>query len=1118
ALPLSLGVTTVKNDASQSITYAATDWAQEPVKLGLNYFVDEEGKLLLSWQIEWYTQSADHRWMAYVDALTGHVLEARDLVIRCEFGHEGHEHSDQLCYDTRGRDAFLATKQAAIENMMLGGSYKVFPMPVESPNHGDQALVDNVENALASPYGWHDVDGENGFEFTITRGNNVHAYLDLDNSGSSAGDEPDGGDDLIFDFDYIPGAEPIEYGDAAVTNLFYWCNLMHDITYNYGFDEPSGNFQQNNYGNGGASGDYIRAEAQDGGGTNNANFSSGGDGSNARIQMYLWTGGGGADPNLFTVDEPSSIAGTYEAAAAGFGPGFGDPVVGELVVVDDESGTPTLGCNPIANDVAGKIAVIDRGDCPFVDKVANAEAAGAIAVVVCNNVAGGVIAMGGDGGGIGIPSLMITQADCETIKTVLDTEAVQVTLESSIVSNFLDGDFDSGIVCHEYGHGVSIRLTGGPNTGGCLGSATQMGEGWSDYLGLWLTMEEGDTGEDIRGIGTFAIGQSTLGTGIRPAPYSRDLGINDFTYAATNNAGISQPHGIGFVWCTMLWDMTWALIDIYGFDTDFYNGEGGNNVALQLVMEGMKLQPCNPGFVDGRDAILAADMALYGGEHQCLLWEVFAARGLGYSADQGEIGNRFDQVEAFDIAPSCLVPTVAPSAQFDVSALESCSGLFFFTDSSVDVPQSWEWDFGDSSTSNEQNPSHVYTEEGTYEVVLTVSNTIGTDQASLTVVVDFPDAPTVDDVDAVCDGTSATLSASGAGVINWYENGTLVFTGETFTTPVLNGNTVYSVENEIQSPSDFGGPEDNTFGGGGIFNVDYMRGIIIDVTQPMEIVSCWVDADGPGNRVVELFDETGAVVDSKVVFIEDGQSTIDLGLVAPAPGTYILGGTEMSLFRNNTGPIFPYPLGGIASIVGTNATSGNNFYYFFYNLEVRAASCFSDQVEVLVETLDAPEAFFEFTQAGAEFNFTDLSTDAVSWFWEFGDGNFTDEQNPTYFYAADGVYPVTLTVSNGTCENTYSLTVEIVNVAVTEIEGLEAFRLFPNLGTGTFQLEADLNETRTLSVRVFNTLGQMVYEVPAQQTASLREEIRLQGLGSGTYFVQLQVDGQQVTERYVLMD
>lgn len=74
-----------------------------------------------------------------------------------------------------------------------------------------------------------------------------------------------------------------------------------------------------------------------------------------------------------------------------------------------------------------------------------------------------------------------------------------------------------------------------------------------------------------------------------------------------------MPHGVGFIWATMLWEMTWNLIDEYGFDPDLYNGSGGNNLALQLVIDGLKLQPCSPGFIDACDAILAADRINNGG-------------------------------------------------------------------------------------------------------------------------------------------------------------------------------------------------------------------------------------------------------------------------------------------------------------------------------------------------------------------------------------------------------------------------------------------------------------------------------------------------------------------------
>jgi hypothetical protein len=220
----------------------------------------------------------------------------------------------------------------------------------------------------------------------------------------------------------------------------------------------------------------------------------------------------------------------------------------------------------------------------------------------------------------------------------------------------IDGDLDNGIVAHEYGHGVSNRLTGGPGNTGCLNNSEQMGEGWSDYLGLIFTIEPGDTGADVRGIGTFALGQATTGTGIRTFPYSTDLAINPHTYDDIKTESI--PHGVGSVWSAMIWDLTWDLIDANGGTIgDIYTGTSGNNIALQLVMDGMKLQPCSPGFIAGRDAILAADLANNGGANECIIWEAFARRGLGFSADGGSSGSVTDGTEAFDLPTQCDLGT-----------------------------------------------------------------------------------------------------------------------------------------------------------------------------------------------------------------------------------------------------------------------------------------------------------------------------------------------------------------------------------------------------------------------------------------------------------------------------
>ncbi|KAB2950659.1 MAG: metalloprotease, partial [Thermoanaerobaculia bacterium] len=218
-----------------------------------------------------------------------------------------------------------------------------------------------------------------------------------------------------------------------------------------------------------------------------------------------------------------------------------------------------------------------------------------------------------------------------------------------------DSDLDAGIIAHEYGHGLSNRLTGGPGNVGCLQNAEQMGEGWSDWVTLFMHAAPGDTATTVRPVGAYAsFDDSVTGTGIRRYPYTTDFAVNPFTYGDVADPINPQPHGIGSIWATMLWQMYWELVDVYGYDPDIYGGSGGNNLAFQLTVDGMKLQPCSPGFVDGRNAILAADLANYEGENTCDIWEAFAVRGLGAAASQGSSNNRSDGVEDFTLPAACV--------------------------------------------------------------------------------------------------------------------------------------------------------------------------------------------------------------------------------------------------------------------------------------------------------------------------------------------------------------------------------------------------------------------------------------------------------------------------------
>ena len=229
--------------------------------------MDATNNLKLAWDLSIYLLSADHYYNVRLDALSGELLETMDWVSQCELPDFSATHNHSL---NKGESVLFENSVQVVETNLANAQYRVFALPLRSPDDGPDTLEMDPQDATASPHGWHDTNGATGAEFTITKGNNCYAYLDFCNTGS--GPSPDGGAPLHFDFPFNLPQSPADFRDAAATNLFYWNNIVHDVMYQYGFDEASGNFQENNYGNGGSAGDSVNAEGQDGGGTNNANF------------------------------------------------------------------------------------------------------------------------------------------------------------------------------------------------------------------------------------------------------------------------------------------------------------------------------------------------------------------------------------------------------------------------------------------------------------------------------------------------------------------------------------------------------------------------------------------------------------------------------------------------------------------------------------------------------------------------------------------------------------------------------------------------------------------------------------------------------------------------------
>lgn len=659
-----------KNESSKHFVYTPAGMSLDSITTDLYWLpVNDNKDVRLCWNVRIAAPDKSNDWFVRVDAQTGEYLEKNSLIVSERFDDDclpAYQHfgvasttDAATVRSIKQPAAFAPTPSASSAN------YRVYPLPVESPNYGGQSLETDPwlkagAGNNATTLGWHN-DG--AADYAQTRGNNVWAQEDIAGTNTTGGftdNSSTAGSVLTFDNTIDPLLNPVVGVNlkAGIDNLFYWNNLMHDISYQYGFDEASGNFQNDNQARGGQGGDYVIALAESGVALNNADFQTLPDGQRPRMRMFDWNRG---ITSSLAVSTPAAIAGAYNAVegAINFSSqlvNYGSSRAGNIVLVnDDVAGTTHQACGSISNAAAinGKIALIDRGNCNFDVKIKAAQDAGAIGVIVINNSAAAPVAMGGSTPSIDqlikIPSIMISQADGNTLKANLASLSGSMN-ESGL---FRDGSLDNGIVAHEYTHGISNRLTGGPANVSCLSNAEQMGEGWSDYLALmvttnWATAQITD-GVKPRPIGTYAFSQPANGTGIRRFPYSTDMSINSWTYGMMAGIVNGEVHSTGEIWCATIWDMTWNIIQQEGISADIYHGTKGNNIALQLVLQGMKLQPCSPGFIDARDAILKADSILYNNAHKCAIWNAFARRGMGKSASQGSSGSTTDQTQAFDL-------------------------------------------------------------------------------------------------------------------------------------------------------------------------------------------------------------------------------------------------------------------------------------------------------------------------------------------------------------------------------------------------------------------------------------------------------------------------------------
>ncbi len=306
----------------------------------------------------------------------------------------------------------------------------------------------------------------------------------------------------------------------------------------------------------------------------------------------------------------------------------------------------------------------------------------------------------------------------------------------------------------------------------------------------------------------------------------------------------------------------------------------------------------------------------------------------------------------FEVEWSCTQSGMAPIADFTVDDTLNCNTVQFYDQSYQGAPNQYYWKFGDGDSSSAENPSHTYSQTGTYSVELIVSNSNGADSVlrSNLLHVQVPEmGQTLGDT--VCDGQQATLYAEEAsnGKVYWFDassGGTQLGTTDSLSTAALTNTTDFFAEPRLEAPIQNVGPLDNNFGSGSYFNYD--QHLVFDADTAFTLVSVKVYANGAQNRTIELRDDNGNVLDDTTAYVLDGEHRVELDFQVPEGQDYQLGvgGQGAELYRNDSGPNYPYSIQDIVRIKQSSASDPYDYYYFFYDWEIRGPDCSGDRTKV----------------------------------------------------------------------------------------------------------------------------------------------------------------------------
>ncbi|MFN0034303.1 MAG: PKD domain-containing protein [Saprospiraceae bacterium] len=476
----------------------------------------------------------------------------------------------------------------------------------------------------------------------------------------------------------------------------------------------------------------------------------------------------------------------------------------------------------------------------------------------------------------------------------------------------------------------------------------------------------------------------------------------------------------------------------------------------------------------------------------------------------------------------------APSAGFGSSVDGSTAT---FTNNSSDAT-SYVWSFGDDSNSTEQNPSHTYTSDGTYNVTLSATNNCGTTIFEQTVTIATP--PTAGFTSSDLSGCTpftvvfTNASSDNATSFAWdFPGGNPATSADSNPTVIWNTAGVYTVT--LTASNSTGSSTSTaivTVNAAPTAGFTYQVGGLTAVfsnTSSNGTSYLWDFGDGSDSSMEanpsHTYAQTGSYTVTLSVTNQCGTITIvQTALIEGAPPV-------PAINANNTSGCLPFSVqfsdqsageptawnwtfaGGTPSNSSDQNPSVSYSAPGTYDVTLEVTNIFGTASQVFpayITVQAAPTAGFTFVANQTTVTFTNNSQNATAYSWNFGDGSLpSNEQNPTHTYAAPGTYTVTLSASNN-CGSTIFEQIIVLTSGTGEAAWLEGFRLFPNPNTGIFTVEMSGLPQNEVEFVLFNALGQTIKRETAGFSAgALLRSFDYGDLAAGVYTLRVQADGGQ---------